>query len=594
MMMTTTPANFNSEIHRVDFLAPYAEPQANAESFFDLGTRPVESLDGPWHFAIDPFDTCLRARWFEEKYADQAGRPCPTDFSFDEWEEVPVPSCWNVLKPEWKWFEGSGVYVRNLDFHPGESGERVFLAFAGAAYAAYVFLNGDYLGWHRGGSTPFRFEVTGKLKARNRLVVVVRNAREVENVPTNNFDWFNYGGLHRGVGLVRLPATFVKAASVTLVPDGSFSTVAVSVTVDGAERDGQARVEIPELGFAGSLTVAGGVGSAEFDVTPQLWSPDNPKLYDVVIRYGVDEWSDRIGFREIRVDGNEVLLNGVPVFLRGVCSHEESDLHGRSLTDEEIRETFRIAKEMGCDFMRLAHYPHSRATSRIADEVGVMLWEEVPVYWAIMFDSPSTLNDADNQLRELILRDRNRASVIIWSVGNENADTDARLAFMSHLADTCHDLDPTRLVSAACLVNPVIPAISDRLVDKLDVIGLNEYYGWYDPDFDKLPALFANSHPSKPVIITEFGADATPDLRGDADELYTEDHQLQIYQRQIEVLSTIDYIKGATPWIFYDFRCPRRTHVLQGYYNRKGLLSPDKTHRKLAFTAMQNWYQSMM
>ncbi|MDR2974885.1 MAG: hypothetical protein LBV00_09305 [Propionibacteriaceae bacterium] len=594
MMMTTTPANFRDDIHRVDFLSPYASPKADASTLIDLGGRQIESLDGPWHFAIDPNDQCLRARWFEEKYTDDQGRPLPMNFSFDEWEEVPVPSCWNVLESEWMWFEGSGVYVRDLDFQPGGPGERVFLRFGGAAYAGYVFLNGDYLGWHRGGSTPFCFEVTGKLGATNRLVVVVRNAREVENVPTNNFDWFNYGGLHRGVGLVRLPATFVKAASVTLVPDGSFSTVAVSVTVDGAERDGQAQVEIPELGLTGLVDVSGGVGGAEFQVTPELWSPENPRLYDVVVRYGSDVWSDRVGFREIRVDGREILLNGSPVFLRGVCCHEESDTHGRSLTEEEIRDTFRIAKDMGCNFMRLAHYPHSGATSRIADEVGILLWEEIPVYWAIMFDSPDTLADADNQLRELILRDRNRASVIIWSVGNENADTDARLAFMSGLVDTCHDLDPTRLVSAACLVNPVIPAISDRLVDKLDIIGVNEYYGWYDPDFTKLPALFENSHPSKPVIITEFGADATPGLHGDTGQLYTEDHQQQVYQHQIEVLSTIDYIKGTTPWIFYDFRCPRRTHVLQGYYNRKGLLSPDKTHHKLAYTTMQNWYQSMM
>ncbi|MDR2974392.1 MAG: hypothetical protein LBV00_06730 [Propionibacteriaceae bacterium] len=591
--MTTEPLIFAENIHRVDYLTPYAEPQADADSFIDWGLRPVESLDGPWHFAIDPYDTCLRSRWFEEKYVDEAGRPYPMDFSFDDWETVPVPSCWNTLAEKWFWYEGSAVYVRKLEFQPGPAGERVFLSFGAAAHNAYVFLNGDFLGWHQGASTPFRFEVTGKLKDDNRLVVVVNNTRRPENVPMDNTDWFNYGGLHRGVALVRVPATFIKTVSVTLVPNGEFRTVAVRLSVEGLDIDGRAEVEIPELGFNRVFDVAGGVGSEEFDLEPELWSPDNPKLYDVYLRYDGDEWHDHIGFREIAVNGLDILLNGKPLFLRGVSQHEESVANGRSLTKQEVWQNLTLAKELGCTFMRLAHYPHDGLVSRMADEVGMLLWEEIPVYWAIQFEKPEVLADADNQLRELILRDRNRASVIIWSVGNENPDTDDRLRFMSTLVDSCHDLDPTRPVSAACLCDPSIPAIRDRLADKLDIIGINEYYGWYEPDFTKLSALFENSQPTKPVIITEFGADAVTGLRGAADERFTEDYQLSVYQRQIEVLSTIPYVKGTTPWIFYDFRCPRRTSVLQGYYNRKGLLNADKTQRKLAFGALQEWYKSM-
>ncbi len=591
--MKDQPANFSDNMHRVDYLTPYAEPMADASSFFDPALRERESLDGPWHFAIDPYDTCLRADWYKEEYTDQAGRPYPVDFSFDEWETVPVPSCWNLLKDEWKWYEGSAVYVRNFDYAPGPVSERQFLMFEAAAHRAYVFLNGQYLGWHQGASTPFRFEVTGKLAAVNRLVVVVNNTRRPDNVPTDNTDWFNYGGLHRGVSLIRLPSTFIETASVALVPDGSFSTVSVRLTIDGEAIDGRAEIAIPELDFNQTFEVAGGVASEEFSLSPELWSPANPKLYEVRIRYNEDEWQDRIGFRQISVEGTDIRLNGQSVFLKGVCQHEESVSHGRTLTEEEIRQNFALAKELGCTFMRLAHYPHDALVSRIADEVGLMLWEEVPVYWAILFDSPEVFADADNQLRELIQRDRNRASVIIWSVGNENADTQARLDFMSRLVTTCRILDPTRLVSAACLVDPSIPAIKDRLADRLDIIGVNEYYGWYDPDFSKLPQIFANSQPTKPVIITEFGADAVAGRRGDAGELFTEDRQLAVYDKQIEVLGAIPYVRGTTPWILYDFRCPRRVNVSQGYYNRKGLLSADKTHRKLAFTAMQAWYRAM-
>jgi beta-glucuronidase len=241
--------------------------------------------------------------------------------------------------------------------------------------------------------------------------------------------------------------------------------------------------------------------------------------------------------------------------------------------------------------MRLAHYPHSRRTPQIADELGIMLWEEIPVYWSIDFDNPATAADAQNQLRELIERDWNRASVVIWSVGNENPDTDERLTFMRNLADTARTLDGTRPVSAACLVNHVDNRIEDRLADSLDIIGLNEYFGWYDPDYEKLPALFHNSSPKKPVFITEFGGGALAGHRGTVDEYFTEDRQRSIYERQIDAFRSIPYLSGVSPWVLFDFRSPRRTNAFQRGYNRKGLLGEDKSSRKAAFFVLQSFYR---
>src|SRR5690554_7119533 len=165
--------------------------------------------------------------------------------------------------------------------------------------------------------------------------------------------------------------------------------------------------------------------------------------------------TDYTGFREIRVAGTEILLNGKPVFLKGICYHEESVTNGKALSEEEIIENIKLAKELGCNYIRLAHYPHSGQTARLADRLGVMLWEEIPVYWAIDFTNRETYRDAENQLTELITRDKNRPSVIIWSVGNENPDTDARFRFMNSLVQKAKKLDPTRPVSAACLVDHV-------------------------------------------------------------------------------------------------------------------------------------------
>jgi beta-glucuronidase len=595
-MEEQTPGNYADSIHRFDYRAVYesdplpsgGSPLITADSLVDVAMREATPLDGQWHFAIDPYDTCLRARWFEERYIDDDGRELPVDFSFDEWETITVPSCWNTERVDWQWYEGPAVYVR--DFDAAADGERWFLHFEGANYATYVFLNGTYLGWHRGGSTPFSIEVTTSLGASNRLVVVVDSSRRAEGVPSDNTDWFNYGGLHRSVWLLRVPATFIQTASVALRPDRTYGTIDIGLTMNGPAPGGHATIDIAELGVSAEIPVAHGMARASLAVAPELWSPANPRLYDVTLTYGSDVWRDRVGFREIAVAGTEVLLNGQPVFLAGVCQHEESVSYGRSLTDADIRENFALAKEMGANFIRLAHYPHSARTARIADEVGVLLWEELPVYWAIEFDNPETAADAANQLSELIRRDRNRASVIIWSIGNENADTNARLTFMTALARTARGLDPTRLVSAACMVDHEALAIADRLTEAVDVIGINEYYGWYDPDFGKLSGLFSNSRPTKPVIITEFGADAVAELRGRETEMFTEDNQDAIYRRQLEVLGRVDYVKGLCPWLLYDFRSPRRTHAKQGYYNRKGLLDATRTHRKLAFYTMKAFY----
>jgi len=299
-----------------------------------------------------------------------------------------------------------------------------------------------------------------------------------------------------------------------------------------------------------------------------------------------------MGFRDIKVHGTDIYLNGEKILLKGVCVHEDSVPFGKSMTEEEIRKNYLLAREMNCNFMRLAHYPHSEAASRIADEAGILLWEEIPVYWAIEFDSAEVYQNAENQLIELIKRDRNRASVIIWSVGNENADTDPRLSFMRSLVSTARKLDPSRLVSAACLIDTERLRIADRLAEYIDVIGINEYYGWYEPDFSKLKKIFENSSPEKPVIISEFGADARAGFRGTKDDLMTEDKQLFVYESQIEAFRMIPYIKGTSPWILFDFRCPRRTHAVQNYYNIKGLLSADKAYKKPAFYAMRDFYST--
>ena len=570
----------------------YFEKKTTADSMIFDRFRKKESLNGHWHYAVDQYNTFLRQKWFNENYYDAGGNTLPVDFSFDEWELMDLPCSWNTTDRMYMLYEGSMVYTRKFIYARQSDDERMILKIGAANYICRVFINKKYVGMHRGGSTPCYFDITNYLEHDNRIFLQVDNTRRHEQVPMENTDWFNYGGIYRDIELIRVPKTHIKDFKIALEPDSNFSRIRAVVSVS-ENYSGTAKLEIPELGINREIEVVNGSGEVVFDASPELWSPESPKLYDVSLECAGDRVRDRVGFREIRVRGMDIVLNGKPLFLRGISCHEDSVEHGKALTDEERLENIRLAKELGCNFMRVAHYPHSERMSQLADETGLLLWEEIPVYWDIRFDSEDTYSDAENQLRELITRDYNRASVIIWSVGNENDDTDDRLKFMSRLAECAHSIDKTRMVSAACLVNYKKNAIEDRLEQYLDIIGLNEYCGWYTAEWRMLPELFEHSDPKKPVIITEFGADAYPGLRGTITDKGTEDCQAYVYERQTETIRKIPYIRGMTPWILHDFRCPRRTSVNQRYYNTKGLLSADKKHRKPAFFVLRDFYNSL-
>ena len=582
---------YMSDIHLGEYFEPYMGKQTGADFLVFTGGRRRELLNGLWQYAVDQYDTCLRQRWFEEKYIDEDGFTLPVDFSFDQWPQIELPCNWNTVSERYLLYEGSMVFTRRFRCHREET-ERVILRIGAANYQCTVFLNGTYVGMHRGGSTPFCFDITDFLEEDNRILMVADSTRREDQVPEKNTDWFNYGGVYRDIELLYVPKVYMRDFQVNLVPDGTYGKLQARITLS-EKVSAKAEIKIEELGIRQEVTVMEGEGTFLIDAAPELWSPENPKLYKVEVSCGEDCVTDRVGFREIKVEQGELLLNGKPLFLRGVSCHEDSVENGRALTEEEQRETLLLAKKLGCNFMRLAHYPHNEKMAMLADEMGILLWEEVPVYWAIRFESENTYKDAENQLRELMKRDFNRASVIVWSVGNENVDTDLRLSFMGRLAERAHEEGGNRLVSAACLVNGEKNVIEDRLEQYLDVIGVNEYCGWYTPDFERLPNLLSGSHPDKPVIITEFGADALPGHHGTRYDKGTEECQAYVYERQLEELSKIDYVKGMTPWILYDFRCPRRTSFLQNYYNRKGLCGEDKRYKKMAFEVLRDFYTNM-
>jgi len=471
--------------------------------------------------------------------------------------------------------------------------ERAFLCFEGSYYRTCAWLNEKELGSHLGGFTPLEIEITEQLQKKNVLTVLVDAARDSDRVPTTTTDWFTYGGIYRDVFIDVRPTKHIVRTFVQLDRSGKHIVGSVDATHAGV-----ATLNVPQLKISEKLKISAGSKSGKFKIpvpsNMKRWSLDSPKLYKVVVEFGDDQLVERIGFRTIATKKGQILLNGEPVYLKGVSVHEDHISRGRSLTDKDRMDIFREAKDMGCNFLRLAHYPHSRRMAEMADRLGVLLWEEVPVYWHIEWQNKETYNDASNQLRELVLRDRNRASVILWSVANETPLRFAgRTEFLGKLSRLVKRLDPVRLVTAALFKEKKddVIFVNDPLAGYLDVIGVNEYHGWYgetNPRAARVMTQFKNiKYPDKPVIISEFGAGAKAGHHGK--EQFTEEYQAQVYKEQLAALGKCSSVKGLTPWILMDFRSPMRNNHYQDGFNLKGLVDADRCTRKKAFAVYRDF-----
>lgn len=574
----------------------------------NVGARTSVSLDGDWNYIVDIYEAGYRdyrrkpmavENSFFQDHGWYSDKTKLIEYDFDNAPTLAVPGDWNTQKPELYYYEGAVWYRRLFDCEP-KPGKRYFLYFGAANYETVAGLNGELLGSHKGGYTPFNFEITGKLKEKNSLVVLVDNTRRYENVPTVNFDWWNYGGITRSVYLLETPETFIRDYSIQL-KKGDSSKIAGWVQLDGADASQSVEVSIPELGLNVSFeTDAKGCGSFEVEANPQRWSPENPKLYGVTVKCGTDAVEDRIGFRTVETRGTEVLLNGQPVMLKGVSVHEEKPFQagGRATSIDDYRETLSWAKEMNCNFVRLAHYPHGEEEVRLAEELGLMVWSEIPVYWTIQWNNPETYSCAAQQLSDNITRDRNRANIIIWSVANETpVEAKGRREFLSKLMKLARTLDGTRLVSAAMekIERPdgTMTVNDPDLVKIADLISFNQYVGWYDGDADKCDRVDWTFDVKKPVFISEFGGGALAGYHGPADVRFTEEYQNYMYEKNIQMLSRIPGFAGCSPWILKDFRSPRRMLPgIQDDYNRKGLVS-EYGVKKQAFYTMQDWYEKL-
>ena len=558
--------------------------------------REQVSLDGKWSAIVDQYEVGAGKKlWLDREPADK------TEFLEYSWKggmTLDVPGDWNHQEPGLWWYEGTVWYSRHFQA-VREEGKRRILYFAGVSLRCEVWLNGTKVASHEGSFTPFQADVTDVLKdGDNFLAVRVNNNRRADAIPAMSFDWWNYGGITREVMLLSVPERHISDYFVRLEP-GASDRIRVDVKLSEAVAE-EVCFEIPELKLKGKLqTGSDGSASAVFKARKlKLWAPLSPKLYDVRIATAEDAVSDRIGFRQIEVDGTSILVNGEKTFLKSISFHEEIPMEKRrAVSEADAHVLVDAALELGCNTIRLAHYPQSEHIVRYAEEKGLLIWEEIPLWQGIDFSNEDTYHKAEIYLWEMIARDRNRCAIGFWSISNETKPAPARDAFLSRLLKYGRSLDSSRLFASAFDVAYYIPAadefqMKDGFAGELDVIGVNKYMGWYAKWPKPAAEIKWNVFTDKPLIISEFGCEALAGRKGRADEAgsWSEDYQAALYRDNLTMFRNIPNLAGVSPWVLFDFLSPYRQHpVNQSSFNRKGLLS-DRGVKKQAWHIMHEYY----
>jgi beta-glucuronidase len=561
--------------------------------------RRVQSLNGKWDAIVDLYDQGRKNQIYLNKKPENK-----TDFyeyAFENGLRLNVPSDWNSQMPELKYYEGTIWYGRKFDVVK-ESNKRLFLYFAAVSYRCRIYLNGHEIAQHEGGFTPFQIEITDEAQEKdNFLAVEVNNTRQVDAIPAMAFDWWNYGGITRDVFLVSTPNVFIEDYFVQL---DKIKADKINANVKLSEKlaNTSVTIEIPGLRLKQTFktNTQGEVNTSFTAKEIKRWSPVAPKLYKVKISTQNDQIEEEIGFRNISVKGEDIFLNGQPIFLKSISFHEEiPQRKGRAFSQADAVMLLSEAKALGCNMIRLAHYPQNEYIVRTAEKMGFLLWEEIPVWQGIDFENESTKLKASKMMREMISRDKNRCALAFWGVANETQPSAPRNAFIRHLIATCRAIDTTRLITAAFdLVRfnkeKEIFVMDDPFTKELDVVAVNKYLGWYHSwpvSPDKAVWEVAKG---QPLIISEFGGEALFGKTGEKDVVssWSEDYQATLYKNNLEMFEHIPNLRGTSPWVLFDFRSPFRFHPThQDGWNRKGLVS-DQGYRKKAWFLMKEYYEN--
>ena len=648
-----------------------SEELSDAESFFSreapaypladnllgwIDSRNITSLNGEWTYIIDPMSNGLPESsffgGFPKNKTQKTGMEL-IEYNFEDAEKILIPGAWNAQNEKLLFYRGP-VWLFKKFNHSSKQNVLTHLYIEGSNFTTKVFVNGSVVGEFKGGYVPFNFNISQFLNdGENILLVQTDNTLDESTVPTHKTDWWPWGGIVGDVYLVETPNEYIRNAYLQLNPD-DFSQALFKLQMATKSSRQKVILEIPELKYKEEFeTDSSGFIQEYITISPELWSPSNPKLYRIIISSQNETISDEIGFRSIQTKGQKIYLNNNEIKFKGIAMHSEPiGAPGPAFSKEHFKKLLATASDLNINFIRAAHYPYTRHLAKVADQVGLMVWEEIPVYWNIDWENPSTLKIAKDQINRLVQRDQNRASVVVWSVANETPFSISRMTFLDALLSEINRNDASRLTTAALLsgneeqfrslvivlalqgaksqwVNPTekmifksilekanIPietnltfsiSIDDPLGENLDLISYNEYFGWYYvtffteqmmiPEgtlrrlmFEVMPEIKIRSSFDKPIHISEFGAGAK--YGNHTDEIWSEGYQAKVYAGQLEMLSRNPQIQGISPWVLKDFRAMLRPLPgIQDFYNRKGLID-ESGNRKEAFSVLADFYKN--
>ncbi|HEY4865606.1 MAG TPA: beta-glucuronidase [Candidatus Dormibacteraeota bacterium] len=585
----------------------------------DTVSRERRSLNGLWQFSLDAEGVGRTEGWWNRPLASA--------------REIPVPASYNDIFADAKVRDHVGDVWYQTQFRvPSRwAGERIVLRFDSATHRAVAWVNGTQVVEHEGGYTPFEADVTDVVEpgAENRVTVVVNNVLTWQSIPPGYVeetpegrrqfyfhDFFNYAGLHRTVWLYTTPTSYVSDVTVVTGLSGSTGTVNYRVETVGAEGS-EVRVALRDAEGAEVARATGSSGELSVeDVHP--WRPGEGYLYDLTVElWGtgeapIDVYSLGVGVRTVQVDGARFLINGEPFYFRGFGKHEDSVVRGKGYDNAYMVHDFVLMEWLGANSFRTSHYPYAEEVLDYADRHGIVVIDETPavglntgIGGGIFGGKPmktfseETVNAATQDvhrqaIRELVARDKNHPSVVIWSIANEpESDTPESRAYFEPLAAEARRLDPSRPVG---FVNVMLaPADKDVVSDLFDVLMLNRYYGWYVNSGDLANAeraleaelqAWVKKH-GKPIIFTEYGADTIAGLHSVTPIPWTEEYQADLLEMTHRVFDRVDAVVGEQIWAFADFATGFAIFRVDG--NKKGVFTRDRRPKAAAHLLRRRW-----
>ena len=584
----------------------------------DTTTRETKRLDGLWSFRLDGDSTGRDAGWFRQPLSDA--------------RDMAVPASFNDLAADAavRDYFGDIWYQRTVRVPKGWAGERVVLHFESATHRATVWVDDHEVMSHEGGYTPFEADVTEYVTAGEevRITALVNNTLSFQSIPPGVIeqtptgpaqrywhDFFNFAGLHRSVWLAATPQARVEDVTVVTGLAGTSGTV--DYTTESVDADGlDVRVVLRD---AAGHEVATGTGAAgRLDVPDvHLWQPGAAYLYDLEVQLVDDEGAVRdsyhqsVGVRTVEVRGTEFLINGEPFYFKGFGMHEDHATIGKAHSDAHLVHDFELLTWVGANSFRTSHYPYSEDVIDYADRHGIVIIDETAAVGLNMglgggifggqgyqTFTPDTINDRTQEvhaqaIRELIARDKNHPSVVLWSIANEpESDTEGAEHYFRPLFDVARDADPTRPVG---FVNVMLaPHGACRVSQFADVLMLNRYYGWYVNTGDLAGAeeawtreITGWASEGKPIVITEYGADTLSGLHSLTPQPWTEEYQVDYLDMNHRVFDACDAVVGEQVWNFADFATTSGIMRVGG--NKKGVFTRDRQPKAAAFALRKRW-----